>query len=141
MSENEDKMRKRQREREDEQDARISEERALANARAGTSSNKEALGEKLDDLLLRADPLIEQLNNLYNIYVSGAEQIPPTERRKNIDQIMVTLQMISKPTPGALYKYTAIHAKYESYRNRWDKMMKDLESGKLKRRVGPGKNK
>ncbi|MEO5968487.1 MAG: hypothetical protein ABIQ95_01060 [Bdellovibrionia bacterium] len=140
MSEDEDKIRKRQREREDEQDARHSEEKSQANAKLGLN-NKEVIGEKLDELLLRADPLVEQLNNLYNIYISGAEQIPPTERRKNLDQIMVTLQMISKPTPGALYKYTAIYSKYESYRNRWDKMMKDLESGKIKRRVGPSKHK
>jgi hypothetical protein len=135
MGEDEDKARKRLREREDEQDARDNAEKAK-NSPHG-KSNKEVVGEKLDELLLRADPLVEQLNNLYNIYISGAEQIPPTERRKNLDMIMVTLQMMSKPTPGALYKYTAIQAKYDTYRNRWDKLLKDLESGKIKRRVGP----
>lgn len=138
MSEDEDKIRKRQREREDEQDALLAEEKAKAGS--GSTSNKLAMSEKLDELLLRAEPLVEQLNNLYNIYVSGADQIPPIERRKNLDMIMVSLQMMSKPTPGALYKYTAIQAKYETYRNRWDKMMKDLESGKIKRRVGPRKD-
>ena len=139
-AEDDAKARKRQREREDEQEAEDRAAKARSNS-SGSSNNKEALGEKLEELLLRADPLVEQLNNLYNIYVSGAEQIPPTERRKNLDMIMVTLQMLSKPTPGALYKYTAIQAKYETYRNRWDKLMKDLESGKIKRRVGPGRNK
>ncbi len=134
MSEDEDKIRKRQREREDEQDALLAEEKAKAG---GSTSNKLAMSEKLDELLLRAEPLVEQLNNLYNIYISGADQIPPIERRKNLDMIMVSLQMMSKPTPGALYRYTAIQSKYETYRNRWDKMMKDLESGKIKRRVGP----
>src|SRR5690242_2988205 len=138
MAEDEDKLRKRLREREDEQDARDAEEKRKKLG-ATSVSNKEAVGEELEELLQRADPLIEQLNNLYNIYISGAEQIPPTERRKNLDMIMVTLQAMSKPTPGALYKYTAVQSKYDAYRNRWDKMMKDLENGKIKRRVGPAR--
>jgi hypothetical protein len=133
MSEDEDRLRKRIREREDDLDARINETKAKA---AGfVSSRSGALSEKVEDLLLRVDPLVDQLNNLYNMYFSGAEQTPPHERRKNIDQIMVTLQMLNKPTAGLLYRYTAAQSKYLSYRDHWDKMMKDLESGKKARRA------
>ena len=137
MADDEEKIRKRLREREDELDAEIQKNKK-ASIR-DSAPNKELLGEKLDDLLARAEPLVEQLNNLYNIYASGAELNPPIERRKNLEQVMVTLQMMPKPTPGALYKYTAIQGKFQTYRNRWDKLMKDLESGKIRRRVGPGK--
>jgi hypothetical protein len=138
MSEDEDKLRKRLREREDEQEARERAEKAK-NRDGGVVSNKEAIGEKVDELLLRADPLIEQLNNLYNIYISGTERNPPNERRKHLDQIMATLQNISKPSAGLLYRYTSLASKYQTYKNRWDKVLKDLEDGKIKRRVVPNR--
>jgi hypothetical protein len=141
-AEDEDEIRRRQREREDEREAQEREERQKKTSRGGSrgggdlSTQREALSEKLEDLLLRAEPLLEQVNHLYSIYLAGAEQYPPIERRKTLDGLMVSLQMISKPTPAALYKYTAIAARYESYRNRWDKLLRDLENGKIQRR-GP----
>jgi len=143
MAQDEDAWR-RLRRREDEADAakEISKE-----IKKGTGTDKASIkamanggSEKLDELIQRADPLINQLNNLYKMFAVGVESIPPNERRQHLDQLMAALQMINKPTPAALYKYNAINSKYMAHRDLWDKMMRDLESGKIKRIAGPRRN-
>ena len=42
--------------------------------------------EKLDELVARAEPMIDQLGNLYNMFASGAERAAPTERRLRFTQ-------------------------------------------------------
>lgn len=125
MANQEDESRKRRREREDEQEREDAKKNNEVRIEEGT--------EKLDELIQRVDPLISQLNNLYNMFMSGAENVIPMERRKQLDQLMVSLQMMSKPTAGSLFKYAAILSKYTTHKERWDKMLKDLEDGKIKR--------
>ena len=84
-------------------------------------------------LIEQATPLIEQLNNLYNQFFAGAEKVPPTERRKQLDQTMASIMLSSKPTPQMQFRCQTLNQSYISARDRWDRMMKDLESGKLKR--------
>jgi hypothetical protein len=119
---------KRRREREDEED-----EKASSNSK-GTSLS--VAHEKFDELITRAEPIIEQLNHLYQMFVLGTEKLPPLERRKQLDQLMTSLQMMPKSTPAAQFRYSSLQAQYTTYKERWEKMMKDLEAGKLKRIVG-----
>lgn len=128
---------KRRREKEDEE-----EELARQESLNRDSKNKNerpvsaAPTEKLDELIQRSDVLIEQLNNLYNMYVVGVEKSPPTERRKQLDQMMLSIQMSSKPTAAILFKCSGSLSRYNTHRERWEKMIRDLESGKIKRRIG-----
>lgn len=94
-------------------------------------------GDKFDELMQRSDTMIDQLNNLYNMFASGAERIPPTERRKQLDQNMLTLQAMSKPTPAMQFKFSNMQSRYSTHCERWDKLMRDIENGKIKRTVGP----
>ncbi|MGZ3709841.1 MAG: hypothetical protein ACXVBC_13050, partial [Bdellovibrionota bacterium] len=89
---------------------------------------------KFEELVARAEPMIEQLNNLYNMWASGAEKIPPIERRKQLDQIMVTLTLMGKPTSATQFRFSALNSTYITFRDRWDRLIRDFESGKLKRR-------
>jgi len=100
----------------------------LAHVAKGASSN-----EKLQQLIDQATPLIEQLNNLYNQFFAGAERTPPIERRKQLDQTMASIMLSSKPTPQIQFRCQTLNQAYISARDRWDRMMKDWESGKLKR--------
>ncbi len=122
--------RRRERERESEQN-----ESLRANDPSSRSSASPAQ-EKFEELILRAGPLIDQVNGLYNQYIAGVESRPPLERRKQLDQVMLTLQAMSKPTSAAQFRYTNLNSSYMAHKDRWDRMMKDLETGKLKRRVG-----
>jgi hypothetical protein len=93
-------------------------------------------GDRLLAAMDRADPMIEQLNNLYAAYIAGADRIPPTERRKQLDQLITTIQMSAKPTRALAFRADGLVSKFNTYRDRWDKLMKDLESGKITRRGG-----
>ena len=81
----------------------------------------------------RAGPLIEQLNNLYNQYACGVDKIPPLQRREQLDQMMNMIMLMAKPTRALRFKYNTIYGRYITYRERWEKTLKDLESGKLQR--------
>ncbi len=127
--------REREREEEDAQGSLADKRRGLTpNAINENASSSEG---KILEFFERADPLMEQLNNLYSQYIAGVERMPPIERRKQLDQMMATLQLMAKPTQALQFRYNTVHAKYVSHRDRWDRLCRDLESGKIKRTVGP----
>ena len=135
--------RRRQRDLEDEQDQQLKDQRKLGNPISAGRPNKSGsrTGEAETDKLLegfeRAEPLIEQLNSLYNQYITGVEQKPPLERRKQLDQLMTMMQGLGKPTSAYQFRFNSLNASYVAHRERWDRMLKDLESGKIKRITGP----
>ncbi|MCM0604956.1 MAG: hypothetical protein KA715_02595 [Xanthomonadaceae bacterium] len=106
-----------------------------AKQRQESGPPKAVSSEKYEDQLERAEPMIQQLNNLYNQFISGAERQPPIERRKQLDQLMVGLQLASKPTPAVNFRFQTLWTQYKTNADRWDKLMLDLESGKIKRVV------
>jgi hypothetical protein len=126
---------RRQREREEEKEREEREE--LAKPTQSKIGSVSGGSEKLIELMERAEPMIEQLTHLYNMYIAGAEQQPPLERRKQLDQIMNTIFLMSKPTPSLQFRSATMLNHYNTNRERWDRMLKDLESGKIKRTAGP----
>lgn len=93
---------------------------------------------KLNELLERAEPLIMSVNSSYNQFAAGVEVRPPLERRVQLDQMMNTLMLMAKPTPAYRFRYQSLQSTYSSYKQRWDRMMTDIESGKIKRFAKPG---
>ena len=51
--------------------------------------------------------------------------------------MMYTLTMMAKPTPAYRFRFQNLQATYNMYRQKWDKLLADVENGKVKRR-GPG---
>lgn len=126
---------KKEREEELEAEKRAEEEELLK--KQGQSNKAGAISgstEKINELIGLAEPMIEQLNNLYNRFLAGAEKIPPNEQRKRLDQLMNTVQIMTKPTGAIQFKCNTLYAHYVSFRDRWDKQMRDLEVGKIRRR-------
>lgn len=138
MAEDDWKKRKmeieRERQREDERDARAGKSNPSTGKGASSASS-----EKLDDLIQKADSLIEQVNNLYGMYVAGVERAAPIERRKQLEQVMLSLQSTMKNSPAALFRYNGVLAKYSSHKDKWERLLKDIESGKVVIRK-PGKH-
>lgn len=125
---------KRRRSREDEADQE--EKKHSPVKKRENEKSSELTSEKLDDLIQRAEPMIDQLNNLYNMFAVGVERLAPMERRKQLDQIMLAIQMTSKSTPASLFKYRAIQSRYFSHKEKWEKILKDMENGKIKKITG-----
>ncbi|HCM40865.1 MAG: hypothetical protein A2Z97_07205 [Bdellovibrionales bacterium GWB1_52_6] len=125
----EDKIRRR-REREDE----IEQEDLAKKKKMGVESVRPP-AEQTEDYLNRIDPLIDQVDSLYGQYIHGLEKHPPLERRKMLDQLINTVSMMPKVGSNLQFRYNTIHARYISQRDKWEKWMRDLESGKLKRAI------
>ena len=89
---------------------------------------KGASSEKLIELIERGTPMLEQLNNLYNMYFGGAEKRAPIERRQQLDQIAQTVQLMSKPTPTLQFRANTFLSSYQSFTDRWDRLLKELEN-------------
>ena len=89
---------------------------------------------KLDELIGRADPMIEQLQNLYAQFMAGALKIPPIENRKQLQALMDRIAAEGKPTLALQFRAQGITAKFNTYKERWDKLLQNLEDGKIKRR-------
>jgi hypothetical protein len=100
-------------------------------------SNEQLTQEKLNELYDRAERMVEQVNGLYLQFFSGVEGHPPKVRREQLDQLMAALQIMPKPTEVYRFRYQSLNGTYVVYRNKWERQLKDLESGKLKRVVRP----
>lgn len=135
MARDEDLRSRRRREEREEEEAKAS---ALEkpNPRLGGSGVGAAIdSHQLAELLARAEPMIEQLNNLYNMYVAGVEKRPPLEKRSQLDALVASLQNLHKPTAAQQFRWTTFYNHYLTHRDRWTKLLKDLEDGKIKRRT------
>lgn len=123
----EEEKRRRRREREDE----LEQEDLERRKKLGTASTHS--GEKIEELLARAEPLVDQVDNLYGQFIRGMERRPPLERRQTLDQLMATLSLMGKTSSSLQFRYNNLNAKYVTQRDKWEKWIRDLESGKLKR--------
>ena len=126
------------RNREDEAEREKEKERESAEARAARPSAKyapPATAEEVNvnELLLRVEPLIHQLDNLYRSFVIGLEKRPPVERRAHLDRTMETLALTNKNNATLQFRYKTLHARYMTHRERWDKILRDFEDGKISR--------
>lgn len=88
----------------------------------------------IDEFVRRGEILLEQVQNLYQMYAAGQERTPPVALRKQLDDLCQKIFMAPKPTPAARFQVTQFQAKVAMYQDRWTKLLKDLESGKMKRR-------
>lgn len=91
----------------------------------------EAVTREVRELMEKVEVHIEQLNQLYNQYVAGVDQIPPIESRKRLESDMLKLTSSIKTTPALRFRYNGINNRFVTYRDKWEKMLRDLESGKI----------
>lgn len=93
----------------------------------------------LVEMIKKAEVLMEQIQNLYNMYVAGMERIPPNTHRKQLEDIVFRINDAAKTSASLKFRAQQFHAKYQMYKDKWERLIKDIESGKvvLKKRT-PG---
>jgi hypothetical protein len=82
-------------------------------------------------LLSDIEPMIEQVNTLYRMFGAGVERLPPVQKRAQLQRLVDQLLAAPKPTPTIRFRVGAVVGKYNTMRDKWDKLMKDIESGKV----------
>jgi ABC-type phosphate transport system auxiliary subunit len=144
MAKDQDDWRRR-REREDEEERERERERAedaSKKAKAGKGAGvvkEDAASQKLEEILERAETMIDQVHNLYRMFLVGVERIPPVERRKQLNQLMDTAALMGKATAAQRFRFSAIQSRYTAHTEQWDRMLKNLEAGKIKKTAKSGK--
>jgi hypothetical protein len=110
---------------------------ALAlSTEAGSEKSIAVEDQDLDTLFLQVPNLMEHLNNLYNMYIAGVEKRPPIEKRKLLDRIKNAIVDAPKPTASSRFKSSVLTAQIQTGCEKWDKLLRALELGNLKRRRG-----
>ncbi len=132
--------------KEEEQEEREAEERAEEEARqrkqklssGPSSSTTDASGGlSFDELLRRASVTIDQLEHLYRQYAVGVLARPPIEERNRLEQMMAQLSHAIKGTTTDRFRFSGVLQSHSTHKARWDKLLADIESGKIKRVAGP----
>lgn len=128
-----------------EEEAEEREREAQAEELARKSKGKtgkapsEGLHERFEDMIRRVPILIDQLTHLYQHFMTGVLFRPPIEERNRLDQLMTVLANMQKGTPSDRFRFNTIQASYQTHKQRWDKIVQDVESGKIQRVTGPAK--
>ncbi|MBI3534735.1 MAG: hypothetical protein HY072_04535, partial [Deltaproteobacteria bacterium] len=57
----------------------------------------------------------------------------PTEKRNLLESYINQLRLMSKPTSAIQFRCNTLEAYYLTHRDRWDKLMRDMEAGKIRK--------
>jgi hypothetical protein len=98
---------------------------------------EETPAQKMESLIVRIEPMIDQITNLYNQFGTGVERLPPTERRKQLEALITQLEALPKTNQTYKFRAQTVVGRYSLMTQRWDRILKDIESGKIKRITGP----
>jgi hypothetical protein len=90
---------------------------------------------RLDSLILQAGPLIEVVNQLYIRYGTGEQARPPLEQRQRLDTMIILMQNLAKHSAADRFRFSTINQSYTTHRSRWEKLIQDIETGKIRRVV------
>ncbi len=121
----------------EKEEARVEEEKKKMHeqmkqidpsAEIGASTTTDQI---LIELLTKCEGMMEQITNLYNMWVQGMERTPPTTQRKHLDNMILKIQAAPKPTTNLKFRVAQFHTKFSTYKDKWDRLLKDVESGKL----------
>ncbi len=127
MAKDSDEGWRRKREREDE------DEQSQAESKKNELAPITQHDQKVDGLIHQVNVLVEQLDRLYTMYFQGLEKLPPIQKRKLLEDLIEQLDLGSKPTAQLRFKTQSARTKFATYRERWEKKLKDLEMGRIKR--------
>lgn len=91
---------------------------------------------ELKDWLEQVPLLLEQLNHLYNMYISGVEGRPPIEKRKHVENLLAKVAAAPKHSSTIRFKCSGVIQGAQMQFERWDKLIRGLEVGTQRRRMG-----
>ena len=115
-----ERMREKQEAREEEERRGLTQETHLKMPSGAPGNVK--IGQTGDPLVIelmnRAEIMIEQIQNLHNMYVAGLERLPPITQRKQLDDVVAKIMAAQKPTPALLFRVNQFNAKYTMYREK-----------------------
>ena len=117
----------REREKEAEQEARVKKEQKNIQSQLSTNLEELADVQSFETLVQKIEPLMNQIQHGYHMYLLGIEKTPPVERRHLLAKWMKVVQKMEKNTARMKFQWIALQSRYITHEERWDKMTKSLE--------------
>ncbi len=95
-----------------------------------TSPFKKDIDKALRDL--------DYLHRLYNVYFQGAEEDPPRNERKALEELIAKIKSQLAKSSNASEKFQAntLINRYQAMTSKWDKHLKGIETGAIVRPRG-----
>lgn len=97
------------------------------------SKNRYAVGEaetSPDQLLTRLEDDIRRLKIEFDIYFNGAAKRPPYDTKNRVETLVKRLGDDRALTFAQRYRYNALAARYNSFRDLWRRIMQGREEGR-----------
>ena len=85
---------------------------------------------ELKDLEVKLD----RLRSLYDQYFRGFEKLPPNTLRKDVEKKIRTLSLVKVKNTALRFKLQVQIQKYTTFLAYWQRTLRDIEEGKIKRR-------
>ncbi len=85
----------------------------------------------LIELLTKCEVMMEQITNLYHMWIQGMERTPPVMQRRHLDDLILKIQTAPKPTTNLRFRVAEFHTRHGTFKDKWDRILKDVESGKI----------
>lgn len=129
---------RRRRDRREEEEAEEEQRAKLKNATIPTTASKvhsQTSSNAVLEQMRLIDTMIDQVHNLYQMFIAGVERLPPKEKQALIEKSIANLQGNLSQTPATKFRFNTLNTRFLSYKDRWEKMMKNIESGKIKKRL------
>ena len=79
----------------------------------------------------RADRMVEQVQHLFNMYVAGIEPTPPHTQRRQLNDLVEKLVLAPKNSTNVLFRCNQFQTKFNLYNDRWERLLRDIENGKV----------
>ncbi len=92
---------------------------------------KDGMEKELTDLEAR----MARLRVLYDQYFMGIERMEPTYLRGEVDKIFRRSQILKLGNTVFKFRYRSLQQRYTSYRSYWDRIVRMIEDGKMRRGV------
>jgi hypothetical protein len=87
---------------------------------------------KVKDLEIKLD----RLRSLYDQYFRGFEKMPPLILKKEVENRIRTLTKVRMKNTALRFRLQVQIQKYSTFLAYWQRMMRELEEGKIKRAKG-----
>lgn len=119
------------------EEKRVEEERKNLHEQMRKIDPEAKIGEKttadkiLIDLIGKCEVLMEQITNLYGMWIQGFERTPPITQRSHLDDLVLKIRSSAQPSANLRFRIAEFNTKYSTYKDKWDRILKDVESGKI----------
>jgi hypothetical protein len=111
----------------------LTRQRAAASGAIDTGAETLTTAE-LERMIADCEQQMDQLNAVYNQFLSNADKRPPVEQRKRLGKLIEQLVQSPKAHSQIRFKCTNTVTRFQTLCDRWDKMLRAIENGTLKRR-------